>query len=43
MTAVATIIKKGSRVCVGSVELHDSEERQVATAICDFVLLGSSA
>ena len=43
VTAVATIIKKGSRVCVGSVELHDSEGRQVATAICDFVLLGSSA
>lgn len=38
VTATAVIIKKGSRVCVGSVEIHDAEGRQVATAICDFVL-----
>ncbi len=39
VTATATIIKKGTKVCVGSVELHDADGRQVATAICDFVLL----
>jgi uncharacterized protein (TIGR00369 family) len=39
VTATATIIKKGSKVCVGTVELHDAEGRQVATAIADFVLL----
>jgi uncharacterized protein (TIGR00369 family) len=38
VTASATVIKKGSRVCVISVELHDSEQRLVATATCDFVL-----
>lgn len=37
--ATATVIKKGSRVSVVSAELHDSEERQVATALCDFVLI----
>jgi len=39
VTATATIIKKGSRVCVGTCELHDEESHQVATATCDFVLL----
>ena len=43
VTATATITKKGSRVCVGSVELHDDAGGQVATATCDFVLLGSNA
>jgi len=42
VTATATILKKGSKVCVGSVELHDEEGRQVATAICDFVLFSGS-
>ena len=40
VVATATIIKKGSRVCVGTCDLHDAEGRQVATAIADFVLLG---
>ena len=39
VTAVATIIKRGSRVCVGSVEIYDAARSQVATATCDFVLL----
>jgi uncharacterized protein (TIGR00369 family) len=39
VTASATIIKKGSRVCVGSCELHDDEGLLVATATCDFMLL----
>src|SRR5258708_2188972 len=39
VTATATIIKKGSRVCVGSCELHDEAGQLVATATCDFVLL----
>jgi uncharacterized protein (TIGR00369 family) len=43
VTATAQIIKKGSRVCVGTCDIHDAEGRQVATAICDFVLLGSNA
>jgi uncharacterized protein (TIGR00369 family) len=38
-TATATVIKKGARVSVVSAELHDSDRRQVATALCDFVLL----
>ena len=38
VTATATIIKKGSRVCVGSCELHDAEQRLVATSIAEFVL-----
>jgi len=42
VTATATIIKKGSKVCVGTCELHDAEGHQVATAICDFVLFGGS-
>ena len=43
VTATATIIKKGSKVCVGSAELHDAEGRQVATAICDFVLFSGGS
>jgi uncharacterized protein (TIGR00369 family) len=43
VTATASIIKKGSRVCVGTCDIHDDGGRQVATAICDFVLLGSNA
>jgi uncharacterized protein (TIGR00369 family) len=39
VTATASIIKKGSRVCVGACDIHDADGRQVATAICDFVLL----
>jgi uncharacterized protein (TIGR00369 family) len=38
VTATATIIKKGSKVCVGTVDLHDIEGSQVATSICEFVL-----
>src|SRR5438477_5073733 len=38
ITATATIIKKGSRVCVGSCEIHDSAGKQVAIAMCDFIL-----
>lgn len=38
ITATATIIKKGSKVCVGTVDIHDAEGRQVATATADFVL-----
>ena len=37
--ATASVIKKGSRVSVVSAELHDDAGRQVATALCDFVLL----
>ncbi len=40
ITATASVIKKGSRVCVVNVEIHDGEGLQVATAICDFVLFG---
>lgn len=43
VTATASIIKKGSRVCVGTCDIHDADDRQVATAICDFVLFGSNA
>lgn len=39
VTATATIIKKGSRICVGSCDIHDAEGKLVATAIGDFVLL----
>ena len=39
VVATATVIKKGSRVSVVSAELHDDAGRQVATALCDFVLL----
>ncbi len=39
VTATATIIKKGSKVCVGTCDLHDEEQRLVATTIAEFVLL----
>jgi uncharacterized protein (TIGR00369 family) len=39
VTATATIIKKGSKVCVGLCEIHDPESRLVALCTCDFVLL----
>ena len=39
LVATATVIKKDVSVCVVSVEIHDEEERQIATAVCDFVLL----
>ncbi|TMC98452.1 MAG: PaaI family thioesterase [Chloroflexi bacterium] len=42
ITATATIIKKGAKVCVGSVDIHDAEGRQVATATADFVLHSTS-
>jgi uncharacterized protein (TIGR00369 family) len=38
ITATATIIKKGSRICVGSCDIHDADGKLVATAIGDFVL-----
>jgi uncharacterized protein (TIGR00369 family) len=38
ITATATVIKKGTRVCVGTCEIHDADARLVATAIADFVL-----
>jgi uncharacterized protein (TIGR00369 family) len=41
ITASAQIIKKGSKVCVGQVEMRDREGRLVATATCDFVLTTS--
>ncbi len=37
VTANATVIKKGARISVVSTALHDSDGRQVATAICEFV------
>lgn len=39
VTASASIIKKGSKVCVGLCELHDAEQRLVALCTADFVLL----
>lgn len=39
LVATANVIKKGSRVCVASVEIHDEGGTQVAAATCDFVLL----
>ncbi len=39
VTATATVIKKGTRISVVSSALHDSAGRQVATAVCEFVLL----
>lgn len=39
--ATASIIKKGSRVCVAGVEIHDAARLQIATATCDFVLFGA--
>lgn len=40
VTATATIIKQGSKVCVGSCDIHDGSGELVATAIADFVLSG---
>lgn len=42
ITATATIIKMGAKVCVGSCDIHDAEGRQVATATADFVLHSSA-
>ncbi|MDX1584084.1 MAG: PaaI family thioesterase, partial [Thermoanaerobaculia bacterium] len=39
--AEANIIKKGSKVCVGYVEMRDDEGVLVATSTCDFVLTTS--
>jgi uncharacterized protein (TIGR00369 family) len=39
VVATASVIKKGSKVCVGLCELHDSERRLVALCTADFVLL----
>ena len=39
VTATATVIKTGSRLCVAAVEIHDDAGLQVATATCDFALL----
>lgn len=41
VTATASIIKKGSKVCVGTCDIHDAEGQLVSTAICDFVLHSS--
>src|SRR5258708_23778604 len=38
VTATATIIKKGSRVWVGSCELHDESGQLVAAATCDLAV-----
>ncbi len=43
LVATASVIKKGSRVCVANVEIHDEERIQVATATCDFVLVTREA
>jgi uncharacterized protein (TIGR00369 family) len=40
VTATAQIIKKGSKVCVGTCEIHDPNGELVATVIADFVLHG---
>lgn len=37
--ATASVIKKGTKVCVGMCELHDAERRLVALCTADFVLL----
>lgn len=37
--ATATVIKKDASVCVVSVEIRDDSDRQIATSICDFVVL----
>ena len=39
VTATATVIKTGTRLCLGGAELHDAEGQLVATATCDFALL----
>jgi len=41
VTAEARIIKKGNRVCVGQVEMHDAEGNLVATCTTDFILTTS--
>jgi uncharacterized protein (TIGR00369 family) len=41
VVAVATIIKKGSKVCVGQVDMRDLSDQLVATCTCDFVLTTS--
>jgi uncharacterized protein (TIGR00369 family) len=38
VTATAEIIKRGSKVCVGTCNIHDAEGELVATVIADFVL-----
>ena len=43
VTATAQIIKKGTKVCVGTCEIHDPEGELVATVIADFVLHGRRA
>jgi uncharacterized protein (TIGR00369 family) len=40
LTATATIVKKGATVCFGTCDIHDEEKRLIATATCDFILLG---
>ena len=39
--ATATIIKKGSKVCVGHVDVRDADEQLVAVVVADFVLTTS--
>lgn len=39
--AVARILKKGAKVCVGYVEMFDADQNLVATSTCDFVLTTS--
>jgi len=39
--ATARIIKKGAKVCVGTVEMEDEKGHLVAKATCDFVLTTS--
>jgi uncharacterized protein (TIGR00369 family) len=39
--AVARIVKKGTTICVGSVEVFDEDEQLVATVTTDFVLTTS--
>ncbi|MGA7616997.1 MAG: PaaI family thioesterase [Thermoanaerobaculia bacterium] len=41
ITASAHIIKKGAKVCVGYVEMHDADEKLIATSSCDFILTTS--
>ena len=41
VNATATILKKGSKVCVGQVEMRDEKGDLVATATGDFVLTTS--
>jgi uncharacterized protein (TIGR00369 family) len=41
VTATAVIIKKGSKVCVGTCDIRDAAGDLVASAIADFVLHGN--